>query len=47
MKMKTVSKKTLANQCTWLRNQVSSFLSLVNKDLRVKNIEFITNIYYL
>ena len=33
--MKTVS-KPVANQCTWLRNQEYTFLSLVNKDLPVK-----------
>ena len=44
--MKTVS-KPVANQCTWLRNQVYTFLSLVNKDLPAKNIAFTTNIHYL
>ena len=32
--MKTV-KKTVANQCMWVRNQVSTFLSLVDKELPV------------
>ena len=36
-----------ANQCTSVWNQVSTFLSLVNKDLPVKNIVFTTNIHYL
>ena len=31
----------------WVRNQVSTFLSLVNKDLSVKNIVFIRKIRYL
>ena len=36
--MKTV-KKTVANQCTWVRNQVTTSLPLVNKDLPVKNLQ--------
>ena len=40
--MKTL-KTTVANQC----NHVSAFLSLLNKDLPVKNIVFTTNIRYL
>ena len=40
-------KTTVANQCTWVRNLVFTFLSLVNKDLPVKNIVFTTNIRYL
>ena len=40
-------KTTEANQNTWVRNQVSTFLSLVNEGLQVKNIVFITNIHYL
>ena len=28
---------TVANQCTWVRNHKSTFPSLVNKDLPVKN----------
>ena len=44
-KMKTV-KTTVANKCMWIRNHVSPFQSLVNKDLPVKNIVFTTNIHY-
>ena len=40
-------KTTVANQCTWVRNHVSTFLSIVNKDLPVKNIVFSTNIHSL
>ena len=44
-------KTTVANQCTWVhvRNHIYmyTFLSLVNKDLPVKNIVFTTNIQYL
>ena len=40
-------KTTVANQCMSVGNQVSTFLSLVNKDLLVKNIVFTTNIPYL
>ena len=40
-------KTTVANQCTWVRNQLYTFLSLVNKDLPVNYIVFKTNIYYL
>ena len=36
---------TVANQCTWIRNHVSTFLSLVNKVLPVKNVVFTTNFY--
>ena len=32
-----------SNQCTWVWNQVSTFLSLVNKDLTVKNTDCIYN----
>ena len=46
MKMKTV-KTTVLNQCTWVQNHVSTFLSLVNMDLPVKKIVFKTNILYL
>ena len=38
---------TVVNQCTWVRNQVSTFLSLVNKDLPVKDIVFTSNIHYI
>ena len=38
---------TVTNQCTWVPNDVSTFLSLVNKDLPVKNIVFTTHIHYL
>ena len=40
-------KTTVANQFTWVRNHVFTFLSLVNRDLPVKNIVFIKNIHYL
>ena len=29
---------TVANQRTWIRNHASTFLSIVNKDLPVKNV---------
>ena len=35
MKMNT-SKTTVVDQCTWIQNHMSTFLSLVNKDLPVK-----------
>ena len=36
--MKIKVKTTVANQRTWVRNHVSTFLSIVNKDLPVINI---------
>ena len=48
MKMKTVTvETTVANQRTWVRNHVSTFLTIVNKDLPVKNNVFTTSIRYL
>ena len=48
MKMKTVRvEMTVANQRTWVRNHVSTFLSIVNKNLPVKNVVFTSNIRYL
>ena len=46
MKMKTV-KTTVAKHCTWIRNHVYASLSLVNKDLQVKDIVSTTTIRYL
>ena len=40
-------KRTVANQCTWVRNHRSTFLSIVNKDIAVKNIVIKTNSHYL
>ena len=37
MKMKTVE-TTVANQRTWVRHHISTFLSIVNKDLQVKKM---------
>ena len=44
--MKKRVKTKVAKQCTWVQNHMFTFLSLVNKDLLVKNIVFTTNIIH-